>query len=468
MLSADNKKALVIRGVPTRNYKEAYEMLDRINLVKRKMKESLAQLCDVSWMFSKRPGKDFTRKRKLPFLKTISFMLAMEGGTLATELLTRFGCSITTASASAFVQQRSKLSPETFPALFDLFVRKTQPFQFYKGYRLFAADGSDIRVPSDPEHTSSHYPGTNGQSPYNVLHLDALYDLLQHTYQDAKLVGDRESYESGALCSMVDRSNVEKALVIADRNYESYNLMAHIQEKGWKFLIRFKDARTSGCIASGLELPCKEEFDLYLDVSLTRKQTKEVKNLLKEKNKYRYISSSSVFDFLPKTNRKHDPTRFYSLPFRIVRFKISDDTYETVATNLDAETFPPLELKKLYAMRWGIETSFRELKYTVGLLHFHAKKVEHIYHEVFARLIMYNFTELITLHVIIYKADCKYAYKANFTVAVHVCRQFFLGNVSPPNVEAVIQRHVSPIRPGRSRPRVMTGSRTISFTYRVA
>ena len=88
LLSADNKKALVIRGVPTRNYKEAYEVLDRINLVKRKMKESLAQLCDVSWMFSKLPGKDFTRERKLPFLKTISFMLAMEGKTLATELET--------------------------------------------------------------------------------------------------------------------------------------------------------------------------------------------------------------------------------------------------------------------------------------------------------------------------------------------------------------------------------------------
>ena len=149
-------------------------MLDRINLVKRKMEESLAQLCDVSWMFSKQPGKDFTRERKLPFLKTISFMLAMEGRTLATELLSHFGYSAMTASASAFVQQRSKLSRETFPTLFDLFVRKTQPFQFYKGYRLFAADGSDIRVPSNPDHTSSHYPGANGQSPYNVLHLDAL------------------------------------------------------------------------------------------------------------------------------------------------------------------------------------------------------------------------------------------------------------------------------------------------------
>ena len=119
-------------------------------------------------------------------------------------------------------------------------------------------------------------------------------------------------------------------------------------------------------------------------------------------------------------------------------------------------------------MRWGIETAFRELKYTIGLLHFHAKKVEYIFQEVFARLIMYNFTELVTSPVIIQKADCKYAYKANFSVAVHVCRQFFLGNVSPPDVEALIQKHVSPIRPGRSRPRKMTVKHAVSFIYRVA
>lgn len=29
------------------------------------------------------------------------------------------------------------------------------------------------------------------------------------------------------------------------------------------------------------------------------------------------------------------------------------------------------EIKKLYAMRWGIETSFRELKYAIGLACFH-------------------------------------------------------------------------------------------------
>ena len=104
----------------------------------------------------------------------------------------------------------------------------------------------------------------------------------------------------------------------------------------------------------------------------------------------------------------------------------------------------------------------------MGLLHFQAKKVKYICQEVFARLIMYNFTELITSPVIIQKADAKYAYKANFTVAVHVCRQFFLGNVSPPDVEAIIRRNVSPIRPGRSSPRNMTVKHTVSFLYRVA
>ena len=385
---------------------------------------------------------------------------------MTTELLKRFDCSLDAASASAFVQQRSKLAPEAFPALFDLFVRKTQPTKLYKGFRLFAADGSDIQIPNNPGHISSHYPGANGRAPYNILHLDAIYDLLQCTYQDASLVGDRDANEQASLCCMVDRSPVENALIMMDRGYEGYNLLAHIQEKGWKFLLRVKDIRQASGITSGLELPDSDEFDMFVDLSLTTKQTNEVKQLLQNKNLYKHIHRN--FDYLPRTNRKHDPTMFYELPFRIVRFEITEDTYETVVTNLDAQFFPPKELKKLYAMRWGIETSFRELKYTVGLLHFHAKKVEYIYQEVFARLIMYNFTELITSPVIIQKADAKYAYKANFSVAVHVCRQFFLGNVSPPDVEAVIRRNVSPIRPGRSSPRNMTVKHAVSFVYRVA
>jgi len=119
-------------------------------------------------------------------------------------------------------------------------------------------------------------------------------------------------------------------------------------------------------------------------------------------------------------------------------------------------------------MRWGIETSFRQLKYTVGLSLFQSKKVEYIAQEVFARLTMYNFCELITSHVVIQKKRRKYVYQTNFTAAVHICRQFLRGAVSPPKVEALINKEVVPIRPGRSTPRRTKNIKFKGFFYRIA
>ena len=376
-------------------------MLNEISVVKKKLMEAISQLCEVSWMFVKDPERDFTKKRKLPFDKVISFLLAMEGGTLTTELLKYFGCSPNVASASAFVQQREKIDTSAFSSLFDLFVQKTNKDKYYKGFHLLAADGSDIQIPTNSNDPDSYFPVKEGQSAYNLLHLDAMYDLLRHTYTDAVLLGQRKANERSSLCDMVDRSTMKNVLIIADRGYEGFNLMAHIQEKGWKFLIRIQDVLNSRGIAAGLDLPNTKEFDLFVDLSLTTKQTNDTKKLAENKNQYRILTNNRDFDYLPSKNRKFDPAVFYNLPFRIVRFQIAEGVFETVVTNLDAVVFPPEELKKLYNMRWGIETSFRELKYTVGLLHFHSKKVENIYQEVFARLIMYNFTELVTSPVII-------------------------------------------------------------------
>ena len=442
-------------------------MSSQIQVIKEKLDATVKQLCDTSWMFVKDPRRDFTRDRKLPFREVISVLLCMEGGSLTGELLRHFGYSQHTASSSAFIQQRQKLNEFAFPSLFDLFVKNTDKERLYKGYRLFAADGSDIQIPANHQETDTYFPGSNGQAPYSLLHLDAVYDLLLHTYVDAMVCGRQNSDERGTLCKMVDRSFAEKALIIADRGYESYNLMAHIQEKGWKFLIRIKDVRSSG-IASGLDLPNTSEFDKIFHFHFTKRQTAEAKQLLKDTQTYKWIPATHAFDFLPPTSKKHDPLSFYYLPFRVVRFKISNSSYETVITNLDETEFPPDELKRLYGMRWGIETSFRDLKYTVGLLHFHAKKVENITQEIFARLIMYNFTELITSHVVIQKLNRKYPCKANFSVAVQVCRQFLLGNISPPDVEATISRNISVTRTGRSNPRNMVVKHPVSFLYRVA
>ncbi len=62
---------------------------------------------------------------------------------------------------------------------------------------------------------------------------------------------------------------------------------------------------------------------------------------------------------------KDDP--WYEFNCRVVRFKITEDTYETVITNLSREEFSMEEIREIYNMRWGEETSFCELKYAIGL-----------------------------------------------------------------------------------------------------
>ncbi|WP_143810311.1 transposase [Paenibacillus sp. MY03] len=91
-------------------------------------------------------------------------------------------------------------------------------------------------------------------------------------------------------------------------------------------------------------------------------------------------------------------------------------------------------------MRWGIETSFRALEYTVGLTSFHAKKQAFITQEIFARMIMYNFAEMMTSHVVISQMDKRHQYQVNFTVAVHVCRRFLRSRDAPPDVKALIRK----------------------------
>ena len=411
--------------------------------------------------FCRCPEKDFTRSRKLPFEKLLTLLVKMGGHSLRDEMLDHLDFKETPASVSALVQQRSKLLPEALEYLFREFTDKCHRPKLYKGYRLLAVDGSDLQFTANPNDPLSYFPGVNGQKPYSFLHLNALYDLNSNLYLDAVVQKRRATHENAALVEMIARSNINNsAIVIADRNYESYNTLEHIRQKGWYYLIRLREA--AGML-SNLPLP-EGEFDLPIQVFLTRKQTKEVKALMRENpGKYRFLPSTHNFEFLPKGS-----SDFYPISFRVVRFKISDDSTETLITNLDRASFPAEELKRLYHLRWGIETSFRQLKYTVGLSLFQSKKVEYITQEIFARLTMYNFCELITSHVVIQNKRRKHVYQTNFTAAVHICRQFLRGAVAPPKVEALISSQVVPIRPGRSTPRKTKNIKFNGFFYRIA
>jgi len=424
---------------------------------------SVSERADV---FSFDSGKYFTRKRKLPFETVIKTIIGMESKSLTNEIIDAFEAEPDMPTASAFVQQRCKIKPEAFKTIFDGFTSKLVSKKDDE-LRILAIDGSDVQIATNPNDRSSYYPGAKGQKPYNLLHLNALFDLTHKIYTASVIQGRMDLNEHSALQEMVDRSSIKKALVIADRGYESYNNMAHIKEKGWYFLIRIKDGVNG--IKNGLELPACDVFDVPISLKLSRKQTNEMKErYIKDKNHYKFIPHSTPFDYLDIKLRKSDPLQYYELDFRVVRFKISDDSYETVLTNLGIDEYPPNKLKELYSSRWGIETSFRDIKYTIGMLDFHSKKVMCIHQEIYAHLIMYNFAEMITSHVVIEKKQRKYTYKANFSVAAHMCRLFYQGKTTSPNLEAIISRNIIPVRPDRHRERKLTVKAFHGFLYRIA
>ena len=248
--------------------------------IRETLYSAIRSVSAVSWLFARSPGRDFTRNVKLPFAKLITLILSLKGSSITCELMEHFGCTKTLVSEPAFVKRRGRLLPEALETIFRLFVENTRPSNRYKGFRLLAVDGSDLHTPTNPDDTASFIPGSGGQKPYNLKHLNALYDLCSHIYMDAVVQGRHQYDERRALCDMVDRANTAyPAIIIADRGYESYNVFAHIQEKGWKFLIRVKD-RSSNGIVNGLELPAQDEFDVPIRLALSRKQTNKFKGLL--------------------------------------------------------------------------------------------------------------------------------------------------------------------------------------------
>ena len=416
--------------------------------------------CNPS-LFAQNSTKDFRRKRKLDFETLLLLLLSIGKGSLQAELLEYTGYSASTATASAFVQQRAKLLPFALEYILHQFTLPAAETKRFEGYRLLATDGSDLLAlanPSVPENFFQSNPGSKG---YNLLHLNALYDLCNGLYTDALLQNGRGVNEHQALTAMVDRSSiVDPAIVLADRGYESYNNLAHIERKGWKYLFRVKDISGNG-ILSSLSLPDSPEFDVDIHRILTRKQTNAVKQhpLL-----YRFLPTSSTFDFL---DLHENP--FYPISFRVVRFKITIDTYEAIIINLDRDAFPSGKLKQLYNLRCGIETAFRSLKYTVGLLTFHSKKAAFITQEVFAALVMYNFCQMIASLAVIGKKDTRYSYQINFSLAVRICMAFFRSrDPTPPDVEALLLAHLLPARPGHNFPRDKRSSQSIGFNYRIA
>lgn len=177
---------------------------------------------------------------------------------------------------------------------------------------------------------------------------------------------------------------------------------------------------------------------------------------------YRYIYQNAPMDYL------NDQRTEYDLTLRLLRVQLDDGSYENIATNLPEEEFKAEDFKALYHLRWQEENSFRDLKYSLCLKAFHSKKYDYIVQEVWARVILYNFSSSIIINVTVDREDRAYEYQANYSSALKTCRDFLRihDGITKINVESLIAQNIEPIRPGRTFARQHRFKLPMSFCYR--
>lgn len=298
----------------------------------------------------------------------------------------------------------------------------------------------------------------------NQLHVTPLYDILNRAFADVVIQPEPKKDEIGALVEMLKRNTfAQKTLIIADRGFESYNLIGHCLEKpNTDFLIRIKQSRSA--MREVAKLPMME-LDCTIGFTITTTQTNADKQ-----NGYIHLQ-------VPKKSKVGSKTRRgrwvfpspYPMKLRVCRFLLDNGEFETVATSLP-RSFSLDDIRELYHLRWGVETAFRDWKYTLGLVNLHGKSDAFAEQKIYASLTAFNFASRVCREVVVRQPkNGVYAYKVNFKMAVMLCKE----HLRTPNTDGEtllkeIARYTVPIRPDRQDKRNLKVKGFAGFVYRVA
>ena len=435
--------------------------------VKHCLLAAISQITARKNEFVKRPGKDFSRNRKISMERLIFFLVGAEASTMQFELQ-KFSFLFPKnasglPSCSAMFQQRSKVSRDAMPAVFSEFNRQFPP-RLVNGLCLLAVDGTQINIAYDikdkENHHFSHQWNVRG---YNDLYAIALQDLGTQKFLDAVIQNGAAKNEHAALCELVQRSSLprEHTVLTADRGFASFNFFLHAERTGCHYVVRANDAYVRNLLGTA-SLP--NVMDTRITRYLTRSRATGVRKHPDQPECYRVIPSQTTFDFLEPGAREELP-----VTLRIVRFQLKDGIFENIITDLSVEEFPQERLMWIYRKRWGIETSFRNLKCVLSLEQFRSKKPELILQEIWARLILYNFCMEITSQAKLPEKTRKYPHKLDIANALRTCHDFLRrtpGHENDLNIMELIERAHSPVRPDRMAPRRVRPHFPKSFQYR--
>lgn len=403
--------------------------------------------------------REFSRARKLSLETVLRLLIGAEGGSLA-RILRAAGVDATPAALS---QRRGQISPDVFREVFDRFNTDCTDSATFRGRAVLACDGSAISIPRNPDAPSfvTHAGAPEG---FNQLHLNPLYNVLDRVFTDAVVQFEPQKDEIGALIEMIKRNTFHSdAILLMDRGYESYGLIAHCLAKpNLDFVLRIKQNHSA--MREVARLPM---FELDCDIAFTISTTQTNED---KQNRHIHLQ-------VPKNSKPGSKTRRarwdfpspYPMRLRICRFQLDNGSFETIATSLD-RSFTLQDIKELYHLRWGIETGFRDLKYSTGLINIHGKSDNYTIQEIWAALTAFNCTSRIAREVVVRQPPgSAYAYRVNFKNAVALCKE----HIRAPGADwsdlvREISKNLVSVQPGRQDERNIRAKGFVGFLYRVA
>lgn len=391
------------------------------------------------------PKTNFTRSRSIRLGDIFLLGLLNSGVSMNSQLRSYFGCG-KRPQASAYIQQRDKLTERTYRRLFDSIAdwHEVQWTLIKDKYLVVACDGSDVCIHPDSDDIDTSLILSN--NPHgrqcNQIHLNLLSTCPDGLFIDYVVQGCRSQNEIAACAQMMKRLaghlHHKHIIITCDRGYESYFLMMLASSLGLKFCIRLKDITS----LAGISMRYAEFCDAAgnIDIIVRRKYTRTFK-ITKDPfvgREYIYVPKNNINPFVPApANHNGRPFKgeqtkiaFYEYEFRLVRLEVEEGSYEVLATNLSQDEFSSEDLKELYHMRWGIETAIRQLKYDDNLRFIHTHKKTAAIGEIILSLIFHNICVLsiLVLSPRLKKTlglrNRKYAYASSYSDMVDIMRTF--------------------------------------------
>jgi hypothetical protein len=201
----------------------------------------------------KKSATDFTRNRILSLKVTVMMLMTKGGKSLQLSLnafIPKLGLPSRTVSRVAYSKARRKLKHTFFIALNQETVVKamyeTSDYQTWKERRILAVDGSKVMLPTNDETIEEfgvlrydNGAGAAGEHSYAVA--SVLYDVLNRVAIDAVL-DPAHAYEVDLAAGHLGHTKTDD-LVIYDRGYCSYRMMALAFQAQGDFLIRVPSGR---------------------------------------------------------------------------------------------------------------------------------------------------------------------------------------------------------------------------------